>query len=161
MGTLFDMLLTREDNLLRRFEDIHDFIYSHDGLSPQETLEEFVKILFIKIYDELQKHHKFCLNNDNTDVSGVLELFELTKQEFKTVFEATDKIKLSTPSLAFIVNKLQNMSLNDSSQDAKGLAFQKFLGHQRCRLPQKKRISLERRMGIEPVRHWLKLSKRS
>ena len=65
MDTLFDMLLTREDNLLQRFEEIHDFIYSHDGLSPQETLEEFVKILFIKIYDESCGGHKFCLNNGN------------------------------------------------------------------------------------------------
>jgi hypothetical protein len=37
---------------LRRFEEIHDFIYAHDGLSPQEILEEFIKILFIKIFKE-------------------------------------------------------------------------------------------------------------
>ncbi|MDR0628475.1 MAG: N-6 DNA methylase [Treponema sp.] len=129
MDTLFDMLLTREDNLLQRFEEIHDFIYSHDGLSPQETLEEFVKILFIKIYDESCGGHKFCLNNDNTDASGVLGLFELTKQEFNAVFEVDDKIKLSALSLEFIVKKIQNISLNASSQDVKGLAFQKFLGH--------------------------------
>ena len=40
-----------------------------------------------------------------------------------------DKIKLSALSLEFIVKKIQNISLNASSQDVKGLAFQKFLGH--------------------------------
>ncbi|MDR1147584.1 MAG: hypothetical protein LBK66_03020 [Spirochaetaceae bacterium] len=43
MNTLFDLPLVREDNLLRRFEEIHNFIYAHDGLSPQETLEEFIR----------------------------------------------------------------------------------------------------------------------
>lgn len=126
--TLFDLPLVREDNLLRCFEEIHDFIYAHDGLSPQETLEEFIKILFIKIYDETKEFHNFCINDD-TDLSNIFRLFELTKREFDSLFETSEKIKLSTHSLNFIVKKLQNMSLNNSSQDVKGLAFQKFLSH--------------------------------
>ncbi|MDR0506599.1 MAG: SAM-dependent methyltransferase, partial [Dysgonamonadaceae bacterium] len=128
-GTLFEMPLLREDNLLRRFEEIHDFIYSHDGLSPQETLEEFVKILFVKIFDESSKRtYKFhCDDNTDKGISAILELFELTKKEFNHFFEADEKINLSALSLVFTVKKLQNISLNDSSQDAKGLAFQKFL----------------------------------
>ena len=47
MNSLFDLQLTKEDNLLKKFEEIHDYIYANDGLSPQQTLEEFVKILFI------------------------------------------------------------------------------------------------------------------
>jgi type I restriction enzyme M protein len=132
MDTLFEVPLVREDNLLKVFEEIHDFIYSHDGLSPQETLEEFTKILFIKIYDESQNIHKFYSpNNDenNVDISNLLALFESTKREFDTVFEMSDKINLSELSLMFIIKKLKNVSLNDSSFDAKGLAFQKFLNH--------------------------------
>ncbi|MDR1147583.1 MAG: N-6 DNA methylase [Spirochaetaceae bacterium] len=49
--------------------------------------------------------------------------------EFNTVFEQTDKINLSHVSLKFVVEKFKNISLNDSSNDVKGLAFQKFLGH--------------------------------
>jgi type I restriction enzyme M protein len=98
-------------------------------LSSQETLEEFIKILFIKIYDEDKNIHKFHLSLNSLDLSTITELFELTKTEFNTVFEATDKINLSPVSLEFIVRKFQNISLNDSSNDVKGLAFQKFLGH--------------------------------
>jgi len=130
MNTLFDLPLMREDNLLRIFEEIHDYIYAHDGLSPQETLEEFIKVLFIKLYDELREIHRFHLS-DNIDnpigLSNVLELFESTKKQYATVFEENDKINLSNNSLVFIINKLQNISLSDSSQDVKGLAFQKFL----------------------------------
>ena len=55
MNSLFEIPLTKEDNLLKKFEEIHDYIYANDGLSPQQTLEEFVKILFIKICDENEK----------------------------------------------------------------------------------------------------------
>lgn len=130
MNTLFDMPLVKENNLLRIFEEIHDYIYSHDGLSPQETLEEFVKILFIKLFDESNKLHKFQLYNDSYDVidlTSIFELFELTKNKFNTLFDAKDKINLSILSIRFIVKKLQNISLGNSSYDVKGLAFQKFL----------------------------------
>ncbi|MEY4927161.1 MAG: hypothetical protein RI894_1597 [Bacteroidota bacterium] len=35
MNQLFDTPLSKEDNLLKCFEEIHDYIYSNDGLSPQ------------------------------------------------------------------------------------------------------------------------------
>ena len=60
--SLFDY--NPEDNLLRRFEEIHDYIYANDGLSPQQTLNEFLKILFIKIYDEKEGLDMFKLSTD-------------------------------------------------------------------------------------------------
>ncbi|MEW6654168.1 MAG: N-6 DNA methylase, partial [Bacteroidota bacterium] len=140
MNSLFDIQLTKEDNLLKRFEEIHDYIYANDGLSPQQTLEEFVKILFIKISDENEKTNLFSISAEEWDYikSGkinqtfterISNLFEKTKQEFIDIFENDDRIKLSVVSLGFTVNKLQSISLLDSSQDAKGLAFQKFLSH--------------------------------
>ena len=61
MNLLFDVELTKEDNLLKKFEEIHNYIYANDGLSPQQTLEEFVKILFIKIYDENESLNQFTI----------------------------------------------------------------------------------------------------
>ncbi len=140
MGTLFDIQLSKEDNLLKRFEEIHDFIYANDGLSPQQTLEEFVKILFIKIFDENEKLKQFSISsiewNDiklGKNVSSFSEritaLFDKTQKEYQDIFDTDDRIKLSQNALSFTVNKLQGISLLDSSQDAKGLAFQKFLSH--------------------------------
>ena len=119
---LFDIPLSKEDNLLRRFEEIHDYIYANDGLSPQQALEEFIKILFVKIFDENERLHLFSEQN-------IVELFEKTKQNFPEIFDLDEKIRLSVHAIHFIIGKLQDISLVDSSQDAKGLAFQKFLSH--------------------------------
>jgi len=133
MESLFDLPANHEDNLLRVFEEIHDCIYSHDGLSPQETLAEFVKILFVKLYDESHETGGFKAAGARGDMglglSALVEMFERTKQEFSEVFDPADKINLSQISLEFIVKMLQNISLSGSSQDVTGLAFQKFLGH--------------------------------
>ena len=64
MNTLLDLTLTREDNLLKKFEEIHNYIYANDGLSPQQVLEEFIKVLFIKIYDENQPTPLFLITED-------------------------------------------------------------------------------------------------
>jgi type I restriction enzyme M protein len=119
---LFERPLSKEDNLLRRFEEIHDYIYANDGLSPQQALEEFVKILFVKVFDENERLNLFSWQ----DISG---LFEKTKQNFPEVFEIDEKIKLSDNAIIFIISKLRDISLVGSSQDVKGLAFQKFLSH--------------------------------
>lgn len=135
-----DLELSKEENLLRRFEEIHNYIYANDGLSPQQTLEEFVKVLFIKIYDENNHSNSFKVSADEFNafksdkvcksfterISGLLEE---TKSVFKDVFDHDEKIRLTDSTLAFIVNKLQTISLTVSSQDAKGLAFQKLLSH--------------------------------
>lgn len=138
MNTLFDIQLSKEDNLLKRFEEIHDFIYANDGLSPQQTLEEFVKILFIKIFDENKQLFHFSISSEEWNYikmgksassfsERINTLFNKTQKEYYDIFDADDRIKLSINALGFTVNKLQEISLLDSSQDTKGLAFQKFL----------------------------------
>jgi type I restriction enzyme M protein len=140
MKLLFDVPLTKESRLLRRFEEIHDYIYAHDGLSPQQALEEFVKILFIKIYNDnkslnqffISPEEKYQLESGKTAhnfTKRITTLFDDTQQEYRDIFDTNDRIKISSISLGFTVNKLQEISLLDSSQDAKGLAFQKFLSH--------------------------------
>lgn len=140
MNSLFDLQLTKEDNLLKKFEEIHDYIYANDGLSSQQTLEEFVKILFIKIYDENKSLNQFIISTEEwnelktgkTIVSlteRICALFEQTKQAYKDIFDTDDRIRVSAIALGFTINKLQGISLLNSSQDAKGLAFQKFLSH--------------------------------
>ena len=132
--------LSKDDNLLKKFEEIHDFIYANDGLSTQQTLEEFVKILFLKTYDENNSSKYFYISSEEwSDLESgkpiplfsnrIRELFLLTKNEFSDLFEPDDRIKLSNLALGHTINKLCSISLLDSSNDAKGLAFQKFLSH--------------------------------
>jgi len=140
MNSLFELELTKEDNLLKKFEEVHDYIYANDGLSPQQTLEEFVKILFIKIFDENENLNQFTISTEewnelktgkavNSIIERISKLFEKTKEAYQDIFDADDRIKISNIALGFTINKLQGISLLNSSQDAKGLAFQKFLSH--------------------------------
>ncbi len=135
-----DLPLFREDNLLKIFEEIHNYIYANDGLSSQQTLEEIIRILFTKIFDENTDCHQFVISAEEWDKlkqgknipifeERIATLFEQTRQAYQDIFDADDRIRLSCTTLGFIVNKLQHISFLNSSQDAKGLAFQKFLSH--------------------------------
>jgi len=135
-----ELKLNKTDKLLRKFEDIHNFIYANDGLSTQQALEEFIKVLFIKILDEKNNTRFFKISSEEYEIikhskelksftSRIDNLFSKTISEYPELFDKGDKIRLSNNSLGYIVNKLQDVSLTDSSNDAKGLAFQKFLSH--------------------------------
>ncbi len=141
MGLNLNFELNKTDKLLRKFEEIHNFIYANDGLSTQQTLEEFIKILFIKVIDEKTKEKNFYIEDSEFEqikssrkserlLNRINNLFTNTIQEYSDLFDKGDKIKLSPLSLANTINKLQDFSLISSSNDAKGLAFQKFLSHQ-------------------------------
>ena len=75
------------ESLLRRFEEIHDYIYANEGLSSQQTLNEFVKILFVKIVDENYNHQQFYITalelKHNTDAvyNRINRLFQFAKSE--------------------------------------------------------------------------------
>ncbi len=132
--------LQKSDTLLRRFEEIHNHLYANDGLSPEQALEEMTKLLFLKIDDERRKAHQFYCDDDewsriaSTNTAPALTerlttLFDAVKQHFPDVFDSNDRLKLSVNALAWAVRALQHISLTDSANDAKGLAFQKFLAN--------------------------------
>ncbi|MCB0318510.1 MAG: N-6 DNA methylase [Bdellovibrionales bacterium] len=120
------------------FEDIHNHIYANDGLSSEQALEETIKILFLKIFDEKNKTLEFKISTSEYEhiLVGEKEKFFSKRLEdlqkntfsyFSNLFEKDEKIKLKESTIAFVFNKLQNVDLLNSSGDIKGLAFQKFL----------------------------------
>lgn len=126
------------DQLLNIFEDIHNHIYANDGLSSQQAFFEVLKILFIKIFDEKNNlSNKFYIttselkkiNNGENALSfqkRINLLNEYTSKKFSEILEY-ERFKLKLTTLAYIVEKLQNINISDSSEDVKGLAFQKFV----------------------------------
>jgi type I restriction enzyme M protein len=134
-------MLIKSDQILKKFEEIHNYIYANDGLSPQQSLEEFIKILFIKIFTENNQNNQFFITKsewhniekgdiDISFIERINHLFIQTKLTYSDLFPAGDRLNISPISLGFIVDKLQNISLTNSTDDSKGLAFQKFLSHQ-------------------------------
>jgi type I restriction enzyme M protein len=127
----------KETSLLKKFSEIHNSIYANDGLSAQQALDEMLKVLFIKVFDEKENSKQFFISNEEfneikagkkskTFVQRIENLFQKTIQGFSDIFEANESIKLSPIALSFAINKLQNIDFSDTT-DAKGLAFQKFL----------------------------------
>ncbi len=112
MNSLFKTSLTKDDFLFKKFEEIHDYIYSNDGLSPQQTLEEFVKILFVKIYDENENLNQFTISRAEWNeleagkkFSSVNErisaIFEKTKEAYQDIFDKDERIKISSNGFGF------------------------------------------------------------
>jgi len=136
-----NLFLYVEDNLLKKFEEVHNFIYANDGLSEQQVLDELIKILFIKFTDETSEIKNFFITNEeiesinNTSKSKnfkirIIGLFNITKKQYSDLFTDNETLNLSEQSLAFIVKKFQKIDFHKSTKDAKGLAFQKFLSSQ-------------------------------
>ncbi len=130
--------LYEEDNILKVFEETHNFIYANDGLSSQGAFEEFIKILFLKILDEKNEKNLFYILKEEYELINkgrfsdkfnerISTLLNNIKDNYQELFDKDETIKVSINSLAFIVNKLQNINFESSTDDAKGLAFQKFL----------------------------------
>ncbi|MCL5991787.1 MAG: restriction endonuclease subunit M, partial [Bacteroidetes bacterium] len=79
--------LYKEDNLLKKFEEIHNYIYANDGLSSQQTLEEIIKILFIKIYDENNNINKFQISSDELNQIKHINTAESFKKRIINLFD--------------------------------------------------------------------------
>ncbi len=107
------------NTLFKLFGKIHNHIYANDGLSPQEALNEFTKILFVKIYSDK--------NSKQINESTANKVFETILSDYPTLFESNDKIKLKEKTLAYALKELANINLSSIDDDVKGIAFQKFI----------------------------------
>lgn len=126
----------------------HNIIRNNDKLSPEAAFDEISKILFIKIRYEREnsdsqifsKERFKVLKNNYENLNKELKitdaipfyqhLFELTKQEFANdhLFDDNSKIEIRENSFEQIVEDLEIYNLSTTSDDVKGIAFEKFLG---------------------------------
>ena len=126
----------------------HNIIRNNDKLSPEAAFDEISKILFIKIryersnedgqifsYDRFVENRKAYekLNKEmgvKDPVPFYQNLFEKTKEDFANdhLFEPNDIIKIRENSFEQIVKELEIYNLSTTSDDVKGIAFEKFLG---------------------------------
>lgn len=122
----------------------HNIIRNNDKLSPEAAFDEISKILFIKIRYERQnsKTQIFSLDTFKKDRDSYNKyrpkdgpvfyqfLFQQTKDEFKNdnLFEPSETIRIREDSFEKIVKELEVYNLSITSDDVKGIAFEKFLG---------------------------------
>lgn len=116
----------------------HNIIRNNDKLTPEEAFEEISKILFIKIGYERENtgvqifsQEEFKKDRENYEKYNsdfYQYLFKQTKDEFKYIFDRDETIKIRENSFEAIVKELEIYNLSTTSDDVKGIAFEKFLG---------------------------------
>ena len=122
----------------------HNVIRNNDKLSPEAAFDEISKILFIKIRYERDNskaqvfsreqfvHDKeaYMRYSSSSSKPFYQQLFENTKEEFKDddLFDPNDSIRIRENSFEAIVKELETYNLSTTSDDVKGIAFEKFLG---------------------------------
>lgn len=126
----------------------HNIIRNNDKLSPEAAFDEISKILFIKIRYERSNSDSQIFSaerftalkksreeynkemNIKDEKPFYQHLFDLTKQEFvhDHLFDDNAKIEIRENSFEQIVKELEIYNLSTTSDDVKGIAFEKFLG---------------------------------
>lgn len=132
------------DEFSRLLYKCHNIIRNNDKLSPEAAFDEISKILFIKIRYErdntgtqifskaefLKEKKSYEKWKTPNDPDFYQYLFNQTKEIFKNdnLFDPNDTIRIRETSFEKIVEELQIYNLSTTSDDVKGIAFEKFLG---------------------------------
>lgn len=143
-----------KDEFAKLLQQCHNVIRNNDKLSPEAAFDEISKILFTKIVFERENKNSINQNSifsktefirleneynmhtrpylegqdKNTDFMQII--FRRTKKKYEKdfLFTNNDTIRIRKESFLSIVEKLQIYNLSKTSDDVKGIAFEKFLG---------------------------------
>ena len=128
----------REDEFADLLHRCHNIIRNRDHLDPAAAFDEIAKILFVKTGVERDlKKRKTRANLFSVDYlenlpfgDAINSLFDETKKTYRAdkIFLAEEKINLKTPTALAIVKELERYNLSETSEDIKGIAFERFLG---------------------------------
>jgi len=134
--------LRPSSNLQAKFDRIHNDIYAnYKAGNKAKVFYQVIYLLFAKIQDEksFDKECKFVIYDREWDdilatgkskafENRVFDLFNEAKsrQEFKDIFDGSEKIEIPTRQIANVVREFENITILDT--DIKGEAFQSFLG---------------------------------
>lgn len=131
-------------NLSAIFDECHNYIYANEGMLKDKIFHEMVKLLVMKLHDEqdstrkemqfgvTSSEYREILKNKPSDFDQRLgKLFDTVRSKYSSLF-SDEYLKLKPLTLAYIVGRLQYISLTRTAGDVKGEAFQTFVyRHQR------------------------------
>ncbi len=116
----------------------HNVIRNREKKDPAAAFDEIAKILFVKVWveRELSKNRRrqnlFSVDflEEQLGDNPLDMLFTQTKEAYSTdkIFEDDERINLKPATGTEIVRKLEKYNLSDTSEDIKGVAFERFLG---------------------------------
>lgn len=124
-------------NLKSVFKTIRNYLAANAvGITRDEIFaQQLINLIFCKIYDERFTRKDQIVTfragtNESPEVvkARIEKLFERVKSQYSDVIEIVDSILLDANSLTYVVGELQLYSLQESSRDAVGDAFEVFIG---------------------------------
>ena len=128
-----DLRAVSTHKLSRIFDSCHNELWSGGRLDPIEAFDEMSKLIFAKLYDEQNtrndRPYGFQWGDRETDImvaSRVLTLYDSARKQEPEIFAAD--IRSEPRKIAKVVRSLQHVSLTRTDADAKGRAFEQFLG---------------------------------
>ena len=117
----------------------HNIIRNREKKDPAAAFDEIAKVLFTKVYVERQlltrrnKKNLFTVDVLHSQISEnpLDTLFQNTKSAYANdkIFEEDERINPKPVTGEEIVRRLEKYNLSDTSEDVKGVAFERFLGH--------------------------------
>jgi type I restriction enzyme M protein len=130
----------REDEFADLLHQCHNVIRNREKKDPAAAFDEIAKILFIKV--GIERRMKAGRQRQNLFTATFLDqqaqihddpisvLFEQTKREYKAdkIFAPDERVSLKSATVREIVRLLERYNLSDTSEDVKGIAFERFLG---------------------------------
>ncbi|OHB79946.1 MAG: restriction endonuclease subunit M [Planctomycetes bacterium RBG_16_55_9] len=131
-------------NLSAIFDECHNYIYANEGLLKDKIFHEIVKLLIMKLHDEQnaarhglqfgitsREYRNILANTPGSFEIRIAKLFDAVRDGYQSLF-SDESLKLKPITLAYIVGRLQFVSLTQTPGDVKGEAFQAFVyRHQR------------------------------
>ena len=128
----------KENEFADLLHQCHNVIRNREHLDPAAAFDEIAKVLFVKTHVERDMKEKRRQQNRFTvDYLRTLPgqnplnfLFTDTKDAYQAdaIFTDADKISIKPGTGEEIVKLLERYNLSDTSEDVKGIAFERFLG---------------------------------
>jgi type I restriction enzyme M protein len=127
----------KEDEFADLLHQCHNVIRNREKKDPAAAFDEIAKILFVKVYVERELRSKRRRKNiftaefleEQLGDDPLNDLFEKTKRFYKDdqIFD-DEVINLKPATGKEIVRMLERYNLSETSEDIKGIAFERFLG---------------------------------
>ncbi len=128
----------KEDEFADLLHQCHNVIRNREHLDPAAAFDEIAKVLFVKVWVEREmKAKRRRVNLFTADYldeqlgdNPLNDLFKKTKEAYAEdrIFADDDRINLKPATGREIVRLLEKYNLSDTSEDVKGIAFERFLG---------------------------------
>jgi len=132
-GEFFDLNKANFNELKNRFQHCHNEIWEGGKRDPAESFDEMSKLMFSKIYDERftknGEYYKFQIGSKeevHKIAERVRDRYKEAQSKERGVF--TGDLKVPDSVIYRVVGILQDISLMKTDLDAKGRAFEHFLG---------------------------------